>query len=626
MNLHIHKSRNEMGIAAAKAVENRIEELLKEKEFIRIIFAAAPSQSEMLNYLTSSKRIQWDRIIGFHMDEYIGLSKDSPALFSNFLKRHLFDCVPFHQVHLLDGEADPEIEVKRYSKLLNEAPIDIVCLGIGENGHIAFNDPPVADFSDPFTVKKVTLDTLCRQQQVNDGCFSQFAEVPETALTLTIPTLTNGSYLYCVVPGAAKRAAVYQSLFGEISTSCPGSILRQSENCDLFLDADSNPFPIQKEEEASNIMAIDAVSSQPVLLNTKSSTRVQLPADFEVDEYVGEGLVDIQINGIKGVDFNTTLTKPEAILECTKYLLSKGVTTYYPTIVTNGFDTILQLVETINKACQAYPLVNSCVAGLHIEGPFISSEPGAKGAHPEEFTRNPSIAFLDQLQKISLKPIALITLAPELEGSEEFIRTCTKRGVKVSIGHSLATGEHVQMAKDAGASLATHLGNGVPLNLQRHPNIIWELMAQEGINASLIADGFHLPPSFLKVVFRAKGDECLLVSDATCFAGMAPGEYDSPIGGKVVLEESGRLSMKGANGLLAGAGKDLLENIDYLLESQLLSLSEAWKKASILPLKYMVGDKVPNKDWVVFKLKDNVVNIQKVYKDGVLVFDQTLEK
>ena len=626
MNLHLSQSRNEMGIAAAKAVENKIESLLKEKEYIRIIFAAAPSQSEMLNYLTSSKRIPWNRIIAFHMDEYIGLSKDSPALFSNFLKRHLFDLVPFHQVHLLDGEGDPDVEVKRYSKLLNEAPIDIVCLGIGENGHIAFNDPPVADFNDPLAVKKVVLEESCRQQQVNDGCFEILQDVPETALTLTIPVLIKGRFLYCVVPGTTKRNAVYQSLFGEISTSCPASILRYSENCDLFLDGDSNPFPIQKPEAETNITAYNVLNNQPVLLNTKSNTLVQLPLDFAVDQYVGEGLVDIQINGIKGVDFNTTLTKPEAILEASKYLLSKGVTTYYPTIVTNGFDTILELVETINKACKAYPLVNSCVAGLHIEGPFISSEPGAKGAHPEEFTRNPSVEFLDQLQEISLKPIALITLAPELEGSEEFIKTCTNRGIRVSIGHSLATGDDVQMAKEAGASLATHLGNGVPLQLQRHPNIIWELMAQEGIHASIIADGFHLPPSFLKVVFRAKGDECLLVSDATCFAGMAPGEYDSPIGGQVVLEESGRLSMKGAKGLLAGAGKDLLENIDYLLESKLLPLSQAWKKASVLPSKYMAAGKVSNKDWVVFKLGDNKVNIQKVFKDGDLVCDNTTTK
>jgi glucosamine-6-phosphate deaminase len=141
-------------------------------------------------------------------------------------------------------------------------------------------------------------------------------------------------------------------------------------------------------------------------------------------------------------------------------------------------------------------------------------------------------------------------------------------------------------------------------------------MSQEGITASLIADGFHLPPSFLKVAFRAKGDECLLVSDATCFAGMAPGEYESPIGGKVVLEESGRLSMKGANGLLAGAGKDLLENINYLLESKLLPLSEAWRKASILPLKYMLGEKALKNDWVVFKIEENEILVKKIYKDG----------
>ncbi|AEL24242.1 6-phosphogluconolactonase [Cyclobacterium marinum] len=616
MNLNIYQSRNEMGIAAGRAVENKITTLLKEKECLRIIFAAAPSQSEMLNYLASSKTIPWERIIAFHMDEYIGLSKDSPALFSNFLRRHLFDLVPFKKVHLLDGEANPQAEVSRYSTLLNEAPIDIVCLGIGENGHIAFNDPSVADFEDPQTVKEVVLETPCRQQQVNDGCFAKLSEVPETALSLTIPTLINADHLFCVVPGAAKKAAVYQTLFGQISTQCPGTILRKSEQCSLYLDQDSDPFPIQQVDKTANLIGIDVISNRPVLVHNIENTRVQLPNDFEVDQYIGEGLVDIQINGIKGVDFNTTVTKPEEILEATTYLLSKGVTTFYPTIVTNSFEAILELVRTINKACDSYPIVKACVAGIHLEGPFISCEPGAKGAHPEEFTRKPSVAFLDQVQGISVKPISLITLAPELEGSEEFIRTCKERGIKVSIGHSLATGDQIQKAKDAGVTLATHLGNGVPLNLQRHPNIIWELMSQEGITASLIADGFHLPPSFLKVAFRAKGDECLLVSDATCFAGMEPGEYESPIGGKVVLEESGRLSMKGANGLLAGAGKDLLENINYLLESKLLSLSEAWKKASILPLKYMLGEKAVNKDWVVFAIQENEVLIKQVYKEG----------
>lgn len=622
MNLNIYQSRNEMGIAAGKAVEDKIITLLKEKDYLRIIFAAAPSQSEVLHYLASCKSIPWERIIAFHMDEYIGLSKESPALFSNFLRRHLFDQVPFKEVHLLDGEADPKAEVARYSDLLNEAPIDIVCLGIGENGHIAFNDPSVADFQDPQTVKEVVLETPCRQQQVNDGCFAQLSEVPETALSLTIPTLINADHLICVVPGAAKRVAVYQTLFGEISTQCPGTILRKSEHCSLYLDQDSDPFPIQQADKISNLIGMDVISNLPVLVHSKENTRVQLPSNFEVDQYVGEGLVDIQINGIKGVDFNTTATKPEAILEATKYLLSKGVTTFYPTIVTNSFEAILALVGTINKACDKYPIVKACVAGIHLEGPFISCEPGAKGAHPEEFTRKPSLAFLDQVQEISIKPIALITLAPELEGSEEFIRTCKARGIKVSIGHSLATGDQIQMAKDAGVSLATHLGNGVPLNLQRHPNIIWELMSQEGITASLIADGFHLPPSFLKVAFRAKGDECLLVSDATCFAGMKPGEYESPIGGKVVLEESGRLSMKGANGLLAGAGKDLLENINYLLGSKLLPLSEAWRKASILPLKYMLGEKAVNKDWIVFTIEENEVHIKKYTNAGMkLLFE-----
>ncbi|MNZ79423.1 Glucosamine-6-phosphate deaminase [compost metagenome] len=148
---------------------------------------------------------------------------------------------------MIDSASTVEAECERYSKLLQEAPIDIVCLGIGENGHLAFNDPPVADFEDPMTVKAVELDHACRLQQVNDGCFAELNEVPTHAITLTIPALLSGQHLYCIVPGRAKRAALQQTLHGDISTSCPATILRRHPSCTLYADAHS-----YGDEEASS--------------------------------------------------------------------------------------------------------------------------------------------------------------------------------------------------------------------------------------------------------------------------------------------------------------------------------------------------------------------------------------
>lgn len=234
---YVFETRNEMGEYAARDVANQIVKLQQEQEEIRMVFAAAPSQNEFLQHLISDDRIHWNQIIAFHMDEYVGLDKEAPQLFQNFLKERLFHKVPFKEVHLIDSSNENELE--RYSKLLEEQPIDIVCLGIGENGHIAFNDPPVADFHDQKVIKKVELDAMCRQQQVNDGCFASLEEVPSHAWTLTIPTLLSGKSMYCIVPGSTKRQAIYQTLNGPISTECPASILRTHEHAYLYVDQDS---------------------------------------------------------------------------------------------------------------------------------------------------------------------------------------------------------------------------------------------------------------------------------------------------------------------------------------------------------------------------------------------------
>lgn len=241
MEVKIFDTRDNMGIAAADDIASAIKELLAEKEEINMIFAAAPSQNDMLLHLCEKEDIEWERINAFHMDEYIGLNPDAPQCFSNFLKEKIFDLKPFKSVNLINpGANSPKEESARYTRLLKENPVDIVCMGIGENGHIAFNDPHVADFDDPEVVKAVGLDEVCRMQQVNDGCFSKIDEVPKFALTLTIPTLMSAKYNFCVVPASTKANAVKNTVEGEIGAWCPATALRLKDNSILYCDADSS--------------------------------------------------------------------------------------------------------------------------------------------------------------------------------------------------------------------------------------------------------------------------------------------------------------------------------------------------------------------------------------------------
>jgi len=226
-----------MGKEAAVRVSEKIDELLQEQETVNIIFAAAPSQNEFLEALRQTP-IEWARIRAFHMDEYIGLPPDAVQGFGNFLRERLFGTVDLLSVNYIDGgAADVQKECERYASLLRHFPPDIVCMGIGENGHIAFNDPPVADFSDAYVVKVVELDAACRQQQVNDGCFLELRQVPTYAITLTIPALMAGRFIYCIVPGRLKADAVFNTLYREVVEKYPASVLRRHEHAELFLDA-----------------------------------------------------------------------------------------------------------------------------------------------------------------------------------------------------------------------------------------------------------------------------------------------------------------------------------------------------------------------------------------------------
>jgi glucosamine-6-phosphate deaminase len=243
--VEIVEDRATLGKTAAVTIAESIRTLLATRETARIIFAAAPSQGETLAELAQLSGIDWQRVDAFHMDEYVGIARDAPQRFSNWLGAAFFDLVPLRSVHLIDPEsasaADESGEAARYSSLLAQAPIDIVLSGIGVSGHMAFNDPP-ADFSEADTVKVITLSPESRRQQVDEGLFGELSQVPTRAWTLTMPLLLSATEIFCMVPGSLKREAVRSALTGEIRSDSPASALRGHPRARLFLDRDSSPF------------------------------------------------------------------------------------------------------------------------------------------------------------------------------------------------------------------------------------------------------------------------------------------------------------------------------------------------------------------------------------------------
>ncbi|MBC7571476.1 MAG: glucosamine-6-phosphate deaminase [Spirosoma sp.] len=240
LRVQVVENRQELGRQAALTAADKIRALQQTQDFVNIIFASAPSQNEFLTALAQQAGINWPRIRAFHMDEYIGLPANAPQTFGRYLKQQLFDKVPIHQVFYLEGNApDAQQECLRYGALLEAYPTDITCMGIGENCHIAFNDPHVADFNDPALVKQVELDLTSRMQQVGDACFERLEQVPTHALTLTIPALLRAHHLFCMVPAAQKAEAIQHTLVDAISEKYPSTILRNHADATLFIDSDS---------------------------------------------------------------------------------------------------------------------------------------------------------------------------------------------------------------------------------------------------------------------------------------------------------------------------------------------------------------------------------------------------
>lgn len=242
LNVYVFNTREEMGVAACQIYRQRVLTMLTKQQRIRAIFAAAHSQDDFLAELVADKDIDFSRMEAFHMDEYLGLPGNAPQKFGRFLSNAIFDKKPFAKINLVQSDNDFAAECARYEALLRETPMDIVSMGIGENGHIAFNDPHEAKFDDPHWVRQANLDMLCRQQQVNDGEFATINDVPQRALTLTIPALMSCKSIVCVVPVDRKADAVRKTLLEPVSEGCPASVLRTHCDASLFVDKGAAKF------------------------------------------------------------------------------------------------------------------------------------------------------------------------------------------------------------------------------------------------------------------------------------------------------------------------------------------------------------------------------------------------
>ena len=265
-NVFVYEDRAHAGRAAALDVGSVIAVRQAEAGRVNIVFAAAPSQDEFLAGLVSDDRADWTRIIAFHMDEYLGIDADHPASFRRYLNEHLFRLVGLaaDNLRLIPGEqtGGPGQTSLDYENRLRAEPIDLVCAGIGENGHLAFNDPPVADFLDPLDVKVVRLDALCREQQLHDGCFDKLEDVPTHAYTMTIPALLRAPVVSVIVPGPRKAEAVLATLRGPISEACPASALRKHPGARLYLDRESARLTISSEVAYRSHSRIEVLNIQ----------------------------------------------------------------------------------------------------------------------------------------------------------------------------------------------------------------------------------------------------------------------------------------------------------------------------------------------------------------------------
>lgn len=343
--------------------------------------------------------------------------------------------------------------------------------------------------------------------------------------------------------------------------------------------------------------------------------------------FVAPGFIDIQVNGYQGRDFSSPSLSEEDALQVVRSLQPTGTTSFLPTIITNARKTSVQNIRTIRSVAQSEQ-ASGAILGFHMEGPFISSQDGPRGAHDERYVRDPDITEYEDWQSAAEGTVRIVTLAPERSGALKFIERIVHDGVVAAIGHTIASESRIREAVAAGAHLSTHLGNGSPQTMHRFNNHIWPQLAHDGLTASIIADGYHLPPSVLTVFGRTKGvDHVILVSDVGPLAGFSPGVY-SWGSLRIRVYPDGHLQIEGSE-FLAGAGHLLDRCVAQYCRR--FSLAEAVRAATINPARLLnLSDRTDGfvsravADLVLFRLPSEceALQVEQVIHRGRVVWER----
>ena len=654
LQVNVFANRRIMGDYAALEAAGAIKRLSNEKDEINILFAAAPSQDDFLRALLSDKSIPWEKINAFQLDEYIGIRADAPQRFAGYLSRTILDAVPLREFYAMDCEStDIKKEIERYSRELAAHPADIAFIGIGENGHIAFNDPGIADFEDKLAVKEVLLDERSRRQQVNDKCFDRIELVPKSAITLTIPAIISCDRIFCIVPGPSKAQAVYDTLYAEKDRLRPSTILRGKKGASLYLDADSaamlkdfaSPF-IQTAARLPRLVIVNGKVVMPDRVIPLGGVSVR---DGKIDDvfagtyrpggdervidaagrYISPGFIDIHVHGGDGEDF--LCGEAEGAMQICKFHMRHGTTSILPTISSSDMEGTLKSIAAVYEAKSAPERESGPdILGLHLEGPYISLS--QRGAQDVRFIRDPNPAEYMRIAD-ALHGITRWTAAPELPGAPEMARAMRAKGVRMSIGHSDALCDEVARAFELGFETVTHLYSGTSIvkriNAYRYAGVVEAAFLMDDMMVEVIADGKHLPQSLLKLIYKIKGpDRICLVSDAISAAGLSDTQseiYSMTCGCNIIIEDG--VAMLPDRTAFAGSVATTNRLVRTMATLGETPLEQAVRMATATPARNIgvfdrKGSLAQGKDADIV-LFDGDVNVSMVMVNGKITFDDS---
>lgn len=344
---------------------------------------------------------------------------------------------------------------------------------------------------------------------------------------------------------------------------------------------------------------------------------------------IAPGFFDNQVNGFAGVSFSFggSNLDVEGIEKATSELWKNGVTSYLPTLTTNSQEVLMKNFTIFARTLESDKLYGS-IPGFHLEGPYINPEDGYRGAHPKQFVRLPDWDEFMELYKASGENILQITLAPEMEGAQDFIKKCKELGIVVAVGHHNANKEQLDLAVENGVRTSTHLGNGCANMINRHRNPLWPQLANDELMISIICDGFHLLPEEIKVFYKVKGvDKTIITSDVTHFAGLEPGEYKGKTGEIIELTKEGMLRYPAQN-VLYGSASPIAKGVGHIMKVTGCSLADAVKMASENPAKlYGLNDRGilesgKRADIILFTMEEGNIVIHKTIVAGNVVYSK----